>query len=51
MLRPDQVEMREQDPRLTKLQELTQENVNMVQACNVEKGLLEDVLSVINRSG
>jgi len=37
-----EVDMRAQDPVQTKLQELTQQMVHVVQACNEEKGLIED---------
>jgi len=37
-----EVEMAESDPVRTKLQELTQQMVHVVQACNEEKGLIED---------
>jgi hypothetical protein len=34
--------MREQDQVQSKLQELTQQMVHVVQSCNEEKGLMED---------
>jgi len=37
-----EVEMAESDPVRTKLQELTQQMIHVVQACNEEKGLIED---------
>jgi len=39
---PGELEMAELDPVKTKLQELTQQMVHVVQACNKEKGLIED---------
>jgi len=37
-----EVKMRERDPVKSKLQKLTQQMVHLVQACNEEKGLIED---------
>jgi len=42
-----EVEMREQDSVQTKLQELTQQMVHVVQACNEEKGLIEDEIIAV----
>jgi hypothetical protein len=39
---PGEVAMAKSDPVRTKLQELTQQMVHVVQACNDEKGLIED---------
>jgi len=41
--------MREQDPVQNKLQEMTQQMVHVVRACNEEKGLIEDEFVVVRQ--